>query len=90
MKVIEILKISGDLLKLMSENDVMRDDYRYIEMYDEFVNMRSLGVKYSEAVRLLSEDYGISKTTIERAMSRLSREVSPNVKRPQKVKSKRL
>lgn len=90
MKVIEILKISGDLLKVMSENDVMRDDFRYVEMYDEFVNMRSLGIKYREAIRLLSEDYGISKTTIERAMSRLSREVSPNVKRPQKVKSKRL
>ncbi len=75
MKVIEILKIGGELLKMMSENDVMRDDYRWVGMYEEFMQMRSCGLKYREVVRMLAEDYGTSMSTVERAMRRLDREV---------------
>lgn len=71
MKVAELLKIGGEMLKLMSENDVMRDDWRYVGMYDEYQTMREHGVKYREAIRMLSEDYGVSMSTIERALRRL-------------------
>lgn len=74
MKVIELLKIGGELLKVMSENDVMRDDWRYVQMYEEYIHMRGMGIKYSEVVRMLSEDYCVSRSTIERAVRRLDRE----------------
>lgn len=74
MKVVELLKIGGEMLKTMSENDVNRDDWRYVPVYEEFKNMRSLGVKYREAVRMLSECYGIGRATIERAVKRLDGE----------------
>lgn len=75
MKVYEMLKIGGEMLKLMSQNEVMRDDWRYVPIYEEFINMRDNGMKYREAVRMLSEDYGISRATLERAFSRLSSDV---------------
>lgn len=73
MKVVELLKISMSMLKVMSENDVMRDDWKYIEAYEQFLNMRSNKVKYSEAIRMLSEENNVSPRTLERAFERLSR-----------------
>lgn len=71
MKVIELLKIGGEMLKLMSRNEVNRDDWRFVPMYEEFQQMRNNGVKYREAVRILAEDYHISRATVERAIKRL-------------------
>ena len=76
MKVVELVKISIPTLKMLSENEVMRDDWRYVAMYDEFQSMRSVGVKYSEAVRMLAEDYGLGRATVERAVALLGREVT--------------
>lgn len=71
MKVIELLKIGAEMLKLMSKNEVNRDDWRFVPMYEEFRQMRNKGVKYREAVRMLAEDYHISRATVERAIKRL-------------------
>lgn len=74
MKVIELLKIGGEMLKLMSRNEVNRDDWRFVPMYEEFQEMRDKGVKYREAVRMLAEDYHVSRATVERAIKRLEGE----------------
>lgn len=74
MKVYEMLKLGGEMLKLMSENEVNRDDWRFVPMYDEFRAMRHNGMKYRETVRMLAEDYHISRATVERAIKRLERE----------------
>lgn len=74
MKVIELLKIGGEMLKLMSENEVNRDDWRFVPMYEEFREMREKGLKYREAVRILAEDYHVSRATVERAIKRLEGE----------------
>lgn len=72
MKVVELLRIGGEMLKTMSENDVNRDDWRFVPMYEEFLTMRENGLKYRECIRMLSEDYHVSPATIERAIRRLS------------------
>ena len=74
MKVVELLKIGGELLKLMSEHDVKRDDYKFVKMYHEYLNMRRNGVKYRAVIQILSEEYHTSKASIERAIRRLGRE----------------
>jgi len=74
MKVIELLKIGGEMLKLMSRNEVNRDDWRFVPMYEDFQEMRDKGVKYREAVRMLAEDYHVSRATVERAIKRLEGE----------------
>lgn len=90
MKVVELLRIGGEMLKLLSGNEVNRDDWRYVELFEEFQNMRGLGVKYREAIRMLSEDYGISRATVERVVQRLDREVKMNVKRTHRKRAERL
>lgn len=71
MKVIELLKMGTEMLKLMSRNEVNRDDWRFVPLVEEFQQMRKNGVKYREAVRVLAEDYHISRATAERAIKRL-------------------
>ncbi len=60
---------------MLSENEVSRDDWRYVSLFEEFQQMRSLGVKYVEAVRMLAEDYGVGRATVERAVARLGKEI---------------
>ena len=71
MKVVELLKLGYETLKLMSENDVKRDYWRFVPMYYEFLNMRRNGVKYREAVRMLAESYSSSRATVERVVKKL-------------------
>ena len=71
MKRVELLKIMAEGLKKLSQNDVMRDDYKFVPMYEEFKMLRQNGVKYRAAIRMLSEDYHISRATVERTIRRL-------------------
>ena len=74
MKVVELLKICGELLKLMSENGVKRDDYRFVKMYHEYLNMRKSGIKYRAAIQMLADEYETSVSSVERAIRRLRKE----------------
>lgn len=62
------------MLKLMSRNEVNRDDWRFVPMYEAFQEMRQKGVKYREAVRMLAEEYQVGRATVERAIRRLEGE----------------
>ena len=72
MKVVELLKVGKEMLKIMSEHDIMRDDYKYVKMYEEYKNMRSNRMKHTAAIQELSDDYGVSTRTVERVVKRLS------------------
>ena len=74
MKVVELLKIGRDLLKVMSKADVKRDDWRFIDSYEHFKVMRSHGVKHTEAIRMLSRENNVSTRTLERVFKRLGAE----------------
>lgn len=74
MKVVELLEIGGKMLKLMSENDVNRDYYRFVPMYREYEQMRRNKVKYRAAVRMLAEEYKVSRASVERAIRKMGKE----------------
>ena len=75
MKVVELVKISRELLKLLSKHDVRLNDWRYVRMYEEYKTMRSNGIKYRECVRVLAEENDVSQATVERVVKRLGGEV---------------
>ena len=74
MKVTEFLKIASPILSAMERNDIMRNDYRYLQTYEDFLNMRSHKVKYRTAIRILAKENNISDRTLERIFKRLSKE----------------
>ena len=61
MKVIELLKISSEALKLMSENGIYLEDYKYVDAYEQFLRMRMFGIKYRAAIGMLAEERGIGE-----------------------------
>ena len=71
MKVVELLKMGAEMLKLMSHHDVLRDDWKYVRLYEEYQSMRTNGQKHAAAISMLSEDYRISTRTVERVIKRL-------------------
>ena len=75
MTVVEYLKIGREFLKLMSSIDLKRDDFRYIELYEEYNKMRQEGNKVDYILCCLSDKYKISESTIKRIVRRLSKEV---------------
>lgn len=59
MKVIEILKISKETLKMLSENDIKMSDVKYLDMYSEYEKMIAKSLKVTYIVEHLSEEYGV-------------------------------
>ena len=74
MKVYEMLKLGAETLKTMSQNGILLGDYVYVEAYEQFRHMRSLGVKYDNALTDLANERHIAKRTLQRAFKRLSKE----------------
>lgn len=72
MKVYEMLKLGAETLKMMSQNGIFLNDYLYVDAYEQFRHMRSLGVKYEQALDELARERNIAKRTLQRAFKRLS------------------
>lgn len=70
MEYARIVYLGSELLKLMSENGGTINDWKYLTMYDEFVDLRAQKVRYRAAVEELSAKYGTSKTSVERIIRR--------------------
>ena len=74
MKVYEMLKFGSEMLKTMSRHGILRDDYRYVDAYEQYRRMRSLGVKYETALAILAKERHISRRTLQRAFKRLTKD----------------
>jgi len=72
MKVSDFLKISMEMLKLLSANGIKMDDHRYVKAYEAFLNMRRNHVKYRVAIKMIADEEGVSERTLERIFKRLS------------------
>lgn len=75
MKVVDFLKVGSEFLKVMSNFGLRCDDYKYIEMYDDYVKMREEGHKVDYILAVLSGKYKMSESTIKRIVRRFSNEV---------------
>ena len=74
MKVYGMLKLGSETLKTMSRNGIFVNDYVYVEVYERFRHMRSMGIKYEQALFELSQERHIAKRTLQRAFKRLSKD----------------
>lgn len=69
-----MLKLGAETLKTMSRNGIFLKDFEYLEAYEHFKHMRSLGVKYDRAIMEIANELHIAKRTLQRAFKRLSKE----------------
>lgn len=64
MKVIELLTISGEILKVMHENGIKIDDYKYVPLYNDYVAMKAQGLKVTYIIAVLSQKYNICERKV--------------------------
>lgn len=75
MKAYELLKIGVPILDRMSEAGITSDDAKYLEMYQDFVKMKSEGQKITYVVAYLSELYNVSERRIYKLIKKFETEV---------------
>ena len=64
MKVIEILKICENFIKILQDECINVDDARYVPLYEEYRSIISKGGKTTYAVAKLSSKYNISERKV--------------------------
>ena len=64
MKIIDILNFNKELLSRINNSGIRPDDYRYVELYNEFQTMKVQGEKITWIVAALSEKYGVSERKV--------------------------
>ena len=75
MKVVELVKISKETLKLMSECDTKVSDWQFLDLYERYETMKHNNEKFRYIIAHLSEVYNISESSVKRVIKRLSGEV---------------
>ena len=75
MKKIDLLKLNRSLLNVMAINDIKTTDVSFIEVYDDFIELRKT-MKFSSSITELSIKYNKSERTISRMLSRLQEEAT--------------
>lgn len=64
MKVIELLKLNRELQTICRATGVRLDDIRYIELYNDYVQLMADGEKISYIVAMLSEKYNVCERKV--------------------------
>ena len=75
MKAVDILNFASGIGATMVKNNVKPSDYSYVEMYSEYMRMRSEGHKYEYIVYYLSNQYNVSEASVYRIVKRLDKEL---------------
>ena len=64
MKVYEILSLAPEMLKTLHKYGIKTGDYKYINLYHEYTQIKKQGNKTVYAVAVLSTRYGICERKV--------------------------
>lgn len=74
MKVIDLVKFSGEMLKRLHENGINVEDYELLPMLADYERMKGEGGKTTYAVAVLAEKYGLSERKIYKVLARMQKD----------------
>ena len=75
MKVVNFLELCSNMLELMSQHDIKVSDYKYVDLYSDYVRMRKEGIKYIVVIMELSDKYNVSESTVKRVVKRFEKDL---------------
>lgn len=76
MLAIDLVRFCGEMLKRLSDCDILLDDYKRVGMCDEYCKLIEEGHKKEYAIAIVTEKYRVSESTLRRAVKRLYRPVT--------------
>lgn len=71
MKVYELLFFNKELLEKLFNAGVRVSDYKYVEIYNEYVRLKGDGLKVAYIVSYLAEQYNASERKIYNVISKM-------------------
>ncbi len=74
MKVFELLSINKELLNKILQAGIKPDDYRYVDLYRDFVELKQSGEKVTYIVAHLATQYQISERQVYNLVERLGKD----------------
>jgi len=74
MKVADLVKFSGEMLKRLHDSGINTNDYQYLQMYEEFEKLRLEGHKTTWIVADLGRRYGMCERKVYKVLSRFRKD----------------
>ncbi|KAA6351209.1 hypothetical protein EZS27_001355 [termite gut metagenome] len=74
MKVYELLSFNREFLRRIYNAGIKSEDYKYVDLYNEFESRKMKGEKVTYIVASLSVKYAISERKIYSIIDRLKRD----------------
>ena len=74
MTLFEILNFNRELLERLAGTGYKPDDYKYIDLYKEYEQMRRKGEKVTYCVAFLSARHGVSERKVYEILGRFKKE----------------
>ena len=75
MKVYELLDFNKELLFKIHKAGLKADDFKYVDLYNEFLRLKSNGEKITYIVCCLSDEYKISERLVYSVINKMQQDV---------------
>lgn len=75
MKVYELLTFNKELLKRIHTAGLKAEDYKYVDLYHEYVDRSNTGEKMTYIVAILATKYNISERQVYKVIRKFAGEV---------------
>ena len=74
MTLFDILKFNRELIERISQSGYKTGDYKYVELYCEFIKHKGQGHKISYIVTIMAEKYDISERKVYSIIRRFKKD----------------
>lgn len=72
MTIYEILSFNKELLRRLFDAGIQTKDYRYVDLFRDYIDMLNEGNKTTHAVSVLSDRYAISERKVYDVIRKLA------------------
>ena len=75
MTVFDLIKVYEGPMNVLNEANINLTDVRYIDLYQEFLRMKSEGHKLTYIVAFLMDEYSVGQATVYRVIDKFGKPV---------------
>ena len=74
MKVYEVISLAGGLMKTLHENGINTNDYKWLDLYRDYLKMKAEGLKKTYIVAILSGRYSVCERKVYNVIGEMERD----------------
>lgn len=73
MTVYEVVSLNKELLKTLHKNGIKSEDYKWLDLYEDYMHMKKAGEKTSYIVATLSAKYKVCERQVYKVIKNMGR-----------------